>query len=77
MKGVFFLERRLSLLFGIIGGFFLTQLNGYLHISMSIGSMRGYVIDWVINILSIMGLIAIIYFCILLIIDTLKTIYKK
>ncbi|MBC2582777.1 hypothetical protein [Clostridium sp. DJ247] len=71
------MERRFSLLFGIIGGLFLTQINGLLELRMAFGSMNGYVTDFVFRILSVIGLICIIYFSILLIIDTFKTVHKK
>lgn len=71
------LERRFSLLFGIIGGFFLTQINGIFQLQMAFGSMNGYVTDAIFRILSIIGLICIIYFSILLIADTIKAIHKK
>lgn len=67
----FLLERRLSLLFGIIGGLFLVVLNNF---SMPIA---GYVTDFLFNILGLIGIIFIIYFSFLLIIDTLKTIHKR
>jgi hypothetical protein len=65
------LERRLSLLFGIIGGLFLVTLN---RLSMP---FAGYVTDLLFNILGLIGIIAIIYFSFLLIIDTLKMIHKR
>ncbi|WP_160674055.1 hypothetical protein [Clostridium sp. C8-1-8] len=71
------MDRRFSLLFGIIGGFFLTQINGILQLQMAFGSMNGYVTDFLFNILSIIGLICVIYFSTLLIIDTIKTVHKK
>jgi len=71
------LERRFSLLFGIIGGFFLTQIYGVFQLKMAFGSLNGYVTEVIFRILSIMGLICSIYFSILLIFDTIKTIHKK
>jgi hypothetical protein len=71
------LERRYSLLFGIIGGFFLAQINGIFQLQMAFGSVNGSVTDVIFRILSIIGLICIIYFSILLIIDTIKTVHKK
>lgn len=71
------LERRISLLFGIIGGFFLTQICDGFQLKMVFGIMNGYVTEAVFRILSILGLICIIYFSILLIIDAIKTVHKK
>ncbi|HEX9026517.1 MAG TPA: hypothetical protein VF839_08670 [Clostridium sp.] len=66
------MERRLSLLFGIIGGLFLVLLK-----SMALGSIiNGYVPDILFSILSFLGTIAIVYFSILLIIDTIKIVHK-
>ena len=74
----FLLEKRISLLFGIIGGLFLVFLNyPPLNLSTALGSMRGYVTDFLLNILSFLGIIFIIYFSILLIVDTIKSIHKK
>jgi len=70
----FLLERRLSLLFGIIGGLFLVLLN---NLSIYIGNFRGYVTEALFTILALIGIIFVIYFSLLLIIDTLKTIHKR
>lgn len=74
MEEGFLLERRLSLLFGIIGGLFLVFLK---NLSMELGTIMGYVTDFLFTILALIGIIFIIYFSFLLIIDTLKTIHKK
>lgn len=66
------MERRLSLLFGIIGGWCLVLSN-----SISIGNLSGYVTRSLFDILLLLGLIFIVYFSILLIIDTIKIIHKK
>ena len=71
------MERKVSLLFGIIGVFFLTQIFGVFQLQMAFGSLNGYVTDVIFRILSIMGLVCIIYFSILLIIDAIKTIHKN
>ncbi|AGF55648.1 hypothetical protein B0P06_000245 [Clostridium saccharoperbutylacetonicum] len=71
------MERRFSLLFGIIGSFFLTQINGLFQLRMALGNVNGYVTDVIFRILSIIGLICIIYFSILLIIGTIKTALKR
>lgn len=74
-RGVF-MEKRLNLLFGIIGGLCLVLLRALLNLSMALGSMRGYVTDILFGILSIIGIISIIYFSILLIIDAVRTVHK-
>lgn len=67
------MKGRLSLLFGVIGGVFLILLK-----SLALGSIiNSYVPDVLFGILSLLGTIAIVYFSILLIIDTIKTINKK
>ncbi|MFW2488679.1 hypothetical protein ACN077_08890 [Clostridium chromiireducens] len=71
------MERRFSLLFGMIGGFFLTQIYGVFQLQMAFGIINGYVTEVIFRLLSIIGLICIIYFSILLIIDTIKTVHKK
>ncbi|WP_315072569.1 hypothetical protein [uncultured Clostridium sp.] len=71
------MERRFSLLFGIIGGFFLTQIYGVFQLQMAFGNVNGYVTEFIFRIFSIIGLLCIIYFSILLIIDTIKTVHKK
>lgn len=70
----FILERRLSLLFGIVGGLFLVLLK---NISMQIGTIMGYVTEFLFTILALIGIVFIIYFSFLLILDTLKTIHKR
>ena len=71
------MERRLSLLFGIIGSLVLVLLKSPMELSMALGSMRGYVTDILFSIFSLLGFISMVYFSILLIIDTIKTIHKK
>ncbi|OCA97780.1 hypothetical protein [Clostridium beijerinckii] len=66
------MERRLSLLFGIIGGWCLILLN-----SISVGNLSGYVTSILFDILLPLGQIFIVYFSILLIIDAMKTVHKK
>ena len=66
------MERRLSLLFGIIGGWCLVLLN-----SISLGNLSVYVTGILYDILVPLGQIFIVYFSILLIIDAMKTIHKS
>lgn len=69
-----FLEKKLSLLFGIIGS--LVLLNIPLESSIIFGNIRGYVTEILFTILSLLGFIFIVYFSVLLIIDTIKSIYN-
>lgn len=66
------MERRLNLLFGIIGCVILIFLK-----KIYFGPFSGYVIDFSLNTLSLIGIIFIIYFCFILIIDTLKMLHKR
>lgn len=68
------MERRLSLLFGIFAGLFLVLLN---KLTMGLGTIMGYVTDFLFSTFALIGSIFIIYFSFLLIIDTLKTIHKR
>lgn len=72
------MEKRFSLLFGIIGGLFLVlfrlpQTNLY----FALGGFQGFVTDFITSAISLIGLIFVLYFSVLLILDTLKTIHKK
>lgn len=72
------MEKRLSLIFGIIGGLLLTQLNTPpLFLASALSNMRGYVTDFLINILSIFGLIVVVFLSLVLIYDSLMVLMKK
>ena len=72
------MEKKTNLLFGIIGGLFLVSLRLPLFsLSIISGGMIGYIVWNIIRVLSFIGLIFIIYFSILLIVDTIKTIHRK
>lgn len=72
------MEKKLNLLFGIIGGLFLVFLSyPPFNLSMALGSFNGYVFDILFSIVSFLGLIFIIYFSVILIIDAIKTIHKR
>jgi hypothetical protein len=72
------LEKRFSLLFGIIGGLFLVFLRPpQVNLYLALGDFEGFVTDLITGVLSLIGLIFVVYFSVLLIIDTLKTIHKR
>ncbi len=80
------MERRLNLLFGIIGGVFLALLNPNLNWALNLYwsldivlrlPFIGLAIELLFGILSAIGVIAITYFSGLLIIDGIKSISKK
>ncbi len=72
------MEKKINILLGIIGGFALTSLQIPVYIGIrTFGDMGGYEIESIIKLFSWVGMITIIFFSILLIIDTLKVIYKK
>ncbi len=52
-------------------------LKSPMELAMALGSMRGYVTDILFGIFSLFGFMSMVYFSILLIIDTIKTIHKK
>lgn len=72
------MEKKISLLFGIIGGLFLVllQLPAFTR-TFSFDGMAGALFWQLITLLSFTGLILIIVFSILLIIDTIQTVFKK
>lgn len=72
-----FLLNKMNLLFGIIGGVFLVFLQLPLFLSDIIGGRVGFIVEYIKELLSFGGLILVIYFSILLIIGTIKTIHKK
>lgn len=80
------MERRLNLLFGIIGGVFLALLNPNLNWALNLYWSLDIIlrlpfidlaIELLFGILSAVGVIAITYFSVLLIIDGIKSISKK
>lgn len=72
------MDKKINILFGIIGGLLLIFLRHPLFISnMGTGTLLGFVVIPITGVLSFVGLGVTIYFTILLIIDSLKTIHKK
>jgi len=76
LKGGITLEKKINILFGIIGGLLLIFLRLPVFTS-TMGTMLGFVVIPIIGVLSFIGLAVTIYFTILLIIDALKTVHKK
>lgn len=73
--GGFTMERRISLLFGILGAVLLILL-GLPEINHSYLGFSYFIPMFITSIISLVGFIFCVYFCVLLIIDTLKTIKK-
>lgn len=71
------MERKLSFLFGIIGGFSLLTLNPPVNLSMALRGMRNELFNLIFTILSLVGVVVIIAFSILLIIEAIKTAFQK
>lgn len=72
------MEKRISLLFGILGGLFLVFLRlPHVNLYIVLGGFQGFVTSFITIVFSLIGLIFIVYFSVLLIIDTLKTIHKR
>jgi hypothetical protein len=72
------LEKRLSLLFGILGGLFLTSLKlPQIYLYNALGGFQGFVTDFIADVVALIGLVFVVYFSSLLIIDALKTLHKK
>lgn len=85
-KGGVIMERRKSILFGILGGVFLALLNpntnGLLNLYWSLDILLGLpfiylAIELLFRILSAIGVVAIAFFSLLLIIDGIKQILKE
>lgn len=70
------MERKINLLFGMIAGIFLVGLRFGSILSFAI-PFRGFVIDIIVGILSIAGMILSIVFCILLLIDVIRDVFKS
>ena len=79
------MERRLNLLFGIIGGLFLALLSPTFNVGLNLYwsldiilrlPVIGLIIELLFGILSAIGVLAITYFSVLLIIDGIKSISK-
>jgi len=69
-------EKKINILFGILGGLLLIFLRLPV-ITSTMGTLLGYVVIPIIGVLSFIGLAATIYFTILLLIDALKAVHKK
>ena len=72
------MEKRISLLFGILGGIFLVFLRlPQINLYIVLGGFEGFITSFISSVISLIGLIFVVYFSVLLIIDTLKTIHKR
>ncbi|MCB2291059.1 hypothetical protein LGK97_15085 [Clostridium sp. CS001] len=72
------MEKRISLLFGVLGGLFLVLLRlPQVNLFLALVDFQGFVTSFVTSVISLIGLIFVVYFSGLLIIDTLKTIHKR
>jgi hypothetical protein len=67
-----------SLLFGILGGLLLISLKlPQTNLYNALGGFRGFATDFITDVVSLIGLVFVVYFSGLLIIDALKTLRKK
>lgn len=72
------MERRIRLLFGILGSLLLIGIKlPQTYFYSVIGNMDGYVSNFIANVLSLFGLILLICLSILLIVDCLKAEVKR
>ncbi|AFS79472.1 hypothetical protein Curi_c24770 [Gottschalkia acidurici 9a] len=73
------MERRLSLLLGILGSLFLVLVStsSYIRPVYRLRGIVGYFNRILFNLILIIGIIFIIYFSIILIIDAIKVIHKR
>jgi hypothetical protein len=68
------MDRKLNLIFGILGGIFLICIRlPLVYFYEVLGNFQGFVSSFISQIISIFGLLAVIFFSILLIIDCLKS----
>jgi ornithine carbamoyltransferase len=71
-------EKRINLLFGILGGLFLTSLKlPPIYLFNALGGFRGSVTDLITDVVSLIGLVFVVYFSSVFIIDALKALHKK
>ena len=70
------MEKKINILFGILGGLLLIFLRLPI-ITSTMGTLLGFVVIPITGVLSFIGLVATIYFTVLLLIDALKTVHKK
>jgi hypothetical protein len=72
------LEKRFSLLFGILGGLFLISLkHPQINLYIALGGFQGFVTDFLADVVSLIGLVFVVYFSGVLFIDKVKSLHKK
>lgn len=72
------MERKLNLLFGIFGGIMLIFIRlPSVYFYSVLENFQGFISDYIAQFLSRVGLLVVIYFSILLIIDCLKSEIKR
>lgn len=72
------MERKLNLLFGIFGGIMLICIRlPSVYFYSVLENFQGFVSDYIAQFLSRVGLLVVIYFSILLIIDCVKSEIKR
>ncbi len=72
------MEKSIKLILGILGCLSLLCLNSsFINIYVILGPIDGFVIQYIFVFISILAIFFMIYFAIILIIDTLKYIHKK
>lgn len=82
-KGSYIMKRSLNLLFGITGGLFLILLSPAHTLYKAVGDLFiglqfiSYIAQTLFVVLSLIGVGSVVYFSILLIIDSIKLVHKK
>jgi hypothetical protein len=72
-KEVYEMDKKVNILFGIIGSLLLIFIkHPLINFEMVLGGFRGFVTSFITTTLSIIGFLLMIYFCIILIWDALK-----
>ncbi len=71
------MEKSLKLIFGLIGGLSLVFINRIFSGHAFLGGVFGFVLNGVMQILAFMGLIMVEFISILLVIDSMKYIFKR
>lgn len=71
------MDKNIRILLGLISGIVLIYLNNPQLQEMALGSLRGYFTQFLFGLLSFIGLILVIYFSYLLILDAFKAIFRK
>jgi hypothetical protein len=71
------MEKSLKLIFGLIGGLSLIFINRIFTGHAFLGGVFGFILNGIMQILAFFGLIIVELISILLVIDTMKFIFKK